>query len=112
MIRTKTLALDEWEEFVLFGQVNNQGDEDRADQYLFVSVLLPYYKRAELALERLKVIGDDMIAPGIRNVLLRRWDQIRRLIRSAFQNGLSQNTRLQHYKALDASAPEPEEQDV
>ena len=87
----------------------NQDDEDRADQYLCVNVLLPYYRRAELVLERLRVIGDDTIAPGIRSLLLKRWDQIRQLIRSAFQNGLNQNTRFQHYKAFDAPIPEPEE---
>ena len=69
-----------------------------------VKILKLYYEDAERALEQLNKIGDKV--PGeIRQTLIRRWEQIRVMIRSAFEKGINPYTQAHIHEYLDASSP-------
>ena len=55
---------------------------ENADMELYDRILKPYGYEADEALEHVKEIG-DMIPGGVKEVLTRRWRQIRDLIQQA-----------------------------
>lgn len=86
------------------GETSDEDDDSRADLYL-CGVLRTYYEEAACALERLRTIGDDKIPSHIKNALTMRWEQIKVLIGSAFQNGINSKTQFEMRHVFDAPIP-------
>ena len=88
------------------GETNARDDESKADAYLCEHVLKAYYEEAVFAIAQLKKIEDSINIPlFVRNALIRRWEQIRTLIRSAFQNGINFETQLRAHGTFDLPPP-------
>ena len=87
------------------GETGNERDESSVDSYICTHILRPYYDEAKYAEERLKKIGDNKIPLHIKITLIRRWCQIKDLIRSAFQGGINPQTQDQMLEIFDAPSP-------
>lgn len=87
------------------GETADEHDESRADSYLCVQVLQVYYEEAERASEHLKNIGNDKISPLIKFTLIKRWEQIKAMIRSAFQSGINPWTQAHMHETFDDPSP-------
>ena len=83
------------------GEATDESDEWNADTYLCNHVLQVYYKESENALKYLREVGNDKIAPSVKVALIRRWEQIKYLIRSAFENGINPRVQAHMYKIFD-----------
>ena len=75
-----------------------------ADAYL-CDIMRIYYEEAGLSLEFMSKLADSQVSPHIRSTLTRRWEQIRALIRSAFQNGINPCTQSVYYQKFDTPPP-------
>jgi len=91
-------------QFVETGETTAERDESRADSFICVKILQPYYEDAKSASEQLEKIGDRM-PREIRQTLIRRWEQIKVLIRSAFENGINKYTQAHMHEEFDAPNP-------
>lgn len=100
-----TLSNYQWKRFVERGETTDVFDELKADSYLCERILHVYYQEATNALTTLKKIPDESVPPHIKLTLIRRWEQIKDLIRSAFQNGINADTQAGISKLFDAPNP-------
>ena len=87
--------------FVKSGGTTDDHDEWKADNYLCVQVLQVYYDESETALKYLDDVGDDTIPTYMKIALKKRWEQIKSLIRLAFENGINPQIQANNCKIFD-----------
>ena len=71
------------------GSTTEERDESKADAYLCIEILQLYDTEAGIALKLLNQIGDEKIPSHVKKALTTRWNQIKNLILSAFENGVN-----------------------
>lgn len=90
-VRTQTMDLPSWTDFVAGHQKDDGKAEIRTEKFITSQILQVYHEEAEKALYRLKRMEHTKLLRQ-RQVIIRRWEQIQRLIRDAFEkNGSEAN---------------------
>ena len=91
-VRTQTLNFRNWKRYVAGLSVDDLEDEVKADKFLVERILQVYLGEAQHALGCLRKVGDEQgeiggrheeIRRGMRDVLVRRWGQIRGMVEEA-----------------------------
>lgn len=88
-------------QFINTGETTAEQDEAKADHFICTQILKPYYQDANSAIKHLWRIRDRM-PTHVRETLMRRWEQIRVMIRAAFENGTNKITQAQLHMDFDA----------
>lgn len=103
-VRSQTLKIAVWNKFVAGRDVKDDQDESKADLFIVSRILQVYYETAEKALRDLENTG-DLLPSAPRGTLMRRWEQIKELIREAFRGGINTRTKEQTYAVFGDNSP-------
>ena len=103
-VRIKTLKQSHWEQYVSGQLSETEQAEAKADEFIVTHILRIYYEEA-IGTIRDTANPSRAFPPLQRDLLLRRWQQVKVLVQNAFTNSINQNIQLQTHQWFDLPTP-------
>ena len=103
-MRKQILDIRDWEDFVAGKLIETEQDEARVDAFVTMRILRVYYEEAKAAIRDLNR-GGGTLKPRQREMVLKRWRQIKILVQKAFRSSINMSVQASMHEQFELPPP-------